>query len=152
MIFPCSYPLSSLVFLLSMRCGIDKACLSMFYPAFAPLSTTWMVILPALLSSPAARALSPSPNSHFLNKTMHVMNHKQEIQLIQTRLSKWIFPLFPPLKKRPLKIIFPKHIHNYKPSPWKCSYGLFQWPKTRYIVHNLTLHQNQISQIYPISL
>ncbi|KAM7249649.1 hypothetical protein ACFE04_011480 [Oxalis oulophora] len=43
-----------------MRCGIDpaspssfyillddKACLSMFYPAFAPLSTTGMVILPA---------------------------------------------------------------------------------------------------------
>lgn len=55
-----SYPLSSLVFLLSMRCGIDpaspssfyillddKACLSMFYQAFAPLSTTGMVILPA---------------------------------------------------------------------------------------------------------
>ena len=55
-----SYPLSSLAFLLSMRCGIDpaspssfyillneKACLSMFYLAFAPLSTTGMVILPA---------------------------------------------------------------------------------------------------------
>ena len=72
-------PLSSLVFLLSMRCGIDpaspssfyillddKACLSMFYPAFAPLSTTGMVILPAPLSYPAARARSPSPNSHFI--------------------------------------------------------------------------------------
>ncbi|KAK8582294.1 hypothetical protein V6N13_032050 [Hibiscus sabdariffa] len=54
-----SFPLSSLVFFLSMRCGIDptspscfyillddKARLSMFYLAFALLSTTGMVILP----------------------------------------------------------------------------------------------------------
>ncbi|KAF4349946.1 hypothetical protein G4B88_002368 (mitochondrion) [Cannabis sativa] len=72
-----SYPNSSLVFLLSMRCGIDPASpscfyillddtagLSMFYPAFAPLSTTGMVILPAPLSSPAARARSPKRGSN----------------------------------------------------------------------------------------
>ena len=103
-----SYPLSSLVFLLSMRCGIDpaspssfyilfddKACLSMFYPAFAPLSTTGMVILPApaFLSRGKSSFAKPSPNSHFIVDDGSLRCQQPRLALIRASFNFLTFQL-----------------------------------------------------------
>ncbi|KAF4403477.1 hypothetical protein G4B88_008123 [Cannabis sativa] len=107
---PTDYPSSSIAAEPSPSLRLNG--LSMFYPAFAPLSTTGMVILPAPLSSPAARARSPSPNSHFIVDFPYASSRFTNVNRLYRRVG-WLYTLMRIPSSNLLVCIAP----NYRSDP-----------------------------------